>query len=195
MKQKIDAVIICEGKHDKIKLLSIFDTTIITTDGFAIFKDKEKLNMIKELSLNKKVIIITDGDSAGFKIRNYIKNYVQNDNIIDILIPDIYGKEKRKTRYSKEGKLGVEGLEKDILIKLINNVIDITNNSYKGTKITKIDLLDYGLVGGSNSHIKRKKLLNELNLPERTSTNTLINVVNILYSKEQFLNILDKLLL
>ncbi|MGL5973203.1 MAG: toprim domain-containing protein [Oscillospiraceae bacterium] len=190
MRIKLDAVLICEGKYDKIKLSSIFDTTVIITDGFAIFKDKEKLDLIKKLSFNKKIVIITDGDSAGFKIRNYIKNYLKSDNVYNVLIPDIYGKEKRKVNSSKEGKVGVEGISKDILIKLITNLNLDKTKDYKKILINKTDLYNIGLSGRENSTIKRKKLLYELNLPERTAPNTLLEILNILYTKEEFYNYL-----
>jgi len=194
MKQKINAVIICEGKYDKIKLSSIFDATIITTDGFSIFTDKDKLNMIKSLAENFKIIIITDGDSAGFKIRNYIKNYINSDNVYNVLIPDVYGKEKRKAKFSKEGKLGVEGIDKDILLKLINNiVVDGNTSRNKSNHIDKMLLYDYGFVGTTNSFNKRKELLNKLKLPERTSTKSLVDVANILYSEDEFINILKSI--
>ena len=112
---KVKQAVIVEGKYDKIKLSSIIDGLIITTDGFSIFKDKEKTALIRRLAENQGIIILTDSDSAGFKIRNYIRGCTQKGKITNIYIPDIFGKEKRKAVPSKEGKLGVEGVSTDIL--------------------------------------------------------------------------------
>ncbi|MDE6725172.1 MAG: toprim domain-containing protein, partial [Ruminiclostridium sp.] len=112
---KVKQAVIVEGKYDKIKLSSVIDGLIITTDGFSVFKNKEKINLIRKLAENQGIIILTDSDSAGFKIRNYIKGCTQKGNITNIYIPDIFGKEKRKTTPSKEGKLGVEGIPIDVL--------------------------------------------------------------------------------
>ena len=109
----IEQAVIVEGKYDKIKLSSILDAVIITTNGFSVMKNKEKLEIIRFYAQNKGIIILTDSDSAGFKIRNYLKGAIKNGKIINVYVPDIFGKEKRKAAPSKEGKLGVEGIDKE----------------------------------------------------------------------------------
>ena len=130
---KIKEAVIVEGKYDKIKLSGILDAVIIETDGFGIFKDKEKQKLIRFLAENKGIIIMTDSDSAGFKIRSFIQNITKSENIKNVFMPDIYGKEKRKTEASKEGKLGVEGIKKEIIlcIFLLLHYININNEYLK----------------------------------------------------------------
>ena len=112
---KVDQIVIVEGKYDKIKLSSIIDGIIIETEGFGIFKDKEKQKLIRKLAEKKGIVILTDSDSAGFVIRNFISSIVPNEFITNVYIPDIFGKAKRKESYSKEGKLGVEGVSAQII--------------------------------------------------------------------------------
>ncbi len=186
---KVKQAIIVEGKYDKIKLSSIIDGIIIQTDGYGIFKDKEKLNLIRFYANSTGIIILTDSDSAGFKIRNYIKNAIGNKgNIINVYTPDIFGKERRKVKYSAEGKLGVEGLDTAILLDAfkranIDDTISIQDVPTK--KITHTDLYTLGLSGGANSRLIRAKLLKRLNLPERLSTSGLLEVLNTKYSLEE----------
>ena len=112
---KTDKIIVVEGRYDKIKLSSLIDAVIIETEGFSIFKDKEKQKLLRKLAENKEIVVLTDSDSAGFVIRNFIGNIVPHNKIINAYIPDVYGKEKRKAVSSKEGKLGVEGVSADII--------------------------------------------------------------------------------
>lgn len=188
---KLKQAIIVEGKYDKIKLSSIIDGLIITTDGFGVFKNKEKSALIKKLAEKQGVIIITDSDSAGFKIRNYIKNITQNGKIVNIYIPDIFGKEKRKQTPSKEGKLGVEGIPNDILIDAFKKAGILTEsimNNVQSDKeeVTRIMLYDDGFIGKEGSEEKRKKLLKKLSLPEMLSTNGLLEVINTMFSFEEY---------
>lgn len=183
--------LIVEGKYDKIKLSSITDALIITTDGFGVFKNKEKLALIKSLAENQGVIILTDSDSAGFKIRNYIKNCTQRGKIYNVYIPDIFGKEKRKSEPSKEGKLGVEGIPSDILKNaLIKSGVAVSENNVAEKKkqawANKIMLYDDGFIGKDNSEEKRKKLLNLLKLPSLLSSNSLIEVLNAMYTSQEY---------
>lgn len=187
---KVNEAIIVEGKYDKIKLSSIVDGLIIETNGFRIFKDKEKINLLRNLAKKRGILIFTDSDSAGFLIRNYISSIIPKENIKHAYIPDIYGKEKRKYNYSKEGKLGVEGIPKKIIEKSLKDagVIFKETELVKKNKreITKIDLYDYGLSGRDNSSELRKVFLKQLNLPEHLSVNSLIKVLNCSLTYEEF---------
>ena len=195
---KVNEAIIVEGKYDKIKLSSIVDGLIIETNGFRIFKDKEKINLLRNLAKKRGILIFTDSDSAGFLIRNYISSIIPKVNIKHAYIPDIYGKEKRKYNYSKEGKLGVEGIPKKIIEKSLKDagVIFKETELVKKNKreITKIDLYDYGLSGRDNSSELRKAFLKQLNLPEHLSVNSLVKVLNCSLTYEEFEIEIKKLL-
>lgn len=187
---KLDRPIIVEGKYDIIKLSNIVDGLIIKTDGFSIFKDKEKQRLLRRLAQEKGIIVLTDSDSAGFLIRNFISSSVPKDKITHVYIPDLYGKEKRKTEMSKEGKLGVEGTPEKIILEALQKA-GITceqdeENSEGRRLITNIDLYDCGLIGQSCSKQKRIRLLKSLSLPERMSTSSLIKILNTFVTYEEF---------
>lgn len=184
---KLKEAVIVEGKYDKIKLSSLVDGLIITTDGFGIFKDREKRELIKALAKKRGIIILTDSDSAGFLIRSHIKGFVSEGEIKNVFIPDVFGKEKRKSAPSKEGKLGVEGMDRELLenaLKKAGIVEQKTNPNAK--KVLKSDLFEDGISGGADSKAKRTRLLKELGLPERMSANALLETVNALYSFEEY---------
>jgi ribonuclease M5 len=185
---KINEAVIVEGKYDKIRLSSVIDATIIETDGFSIFGDKEKLALIKRLAEIKGILIITDSDLAGFKIRNYLCSAIPSHFIKHAYIPDIFGKEKRKALPSKEGKLGVEGIPKDILLKALENagVLTSQNGSKERQMITKAHLFEDGLSGTPNSNTLRLKLLEYLNLPKRLTSKKLVEVLNIIMTYEEY---------
>ncbi|MGN1482065.1 toprim domain-containing protein [Porcipelethomonas sp.] len=191
---KIDQAIIVEGKYDKIKISSIVDAVIIVTNGFGIFKDTEKLELIKYYAVKTGIIILTDSDSAGFKIRNHIKGAVKNGKIYNVYIPDIIGKEKRKTKPSAEGKLGVEGVEKRIILKAFENAgITASESADDGReKISKTDLYMLGLSGGKNSSVLRRRLLEYLNLPTLLSSNSMLEVLNTMMDCDELKEIMDK---
>lgn len=178
---KIDQTVIVEGKYDKIKLSSILDAVIIETDGFGVFKDKEKQKLIRSLAEKKGIIIMTDSDSAGFVIRSFLSGIVSPDKITHVYIPDILGKEKRKTAPSKEGKLGVEGVSTEIILTALEKA-GITgarlDDSDKRRLVTKTDFFEDGISGKANSHIKRKALLKALGLPENLSANGMLKIIN-----------------
>ncbi|MBQ7046162.1 MAG: DUF4093 domain-containing protein [Oscillospiraceae bacterium] len=183
---KIEQAVIVEGKYDKIKLSSIIDAVILTTNGFAIFKDPEKLELIRYYAETKGIIILTDSDSAGFLIRNHIKGAVKNGKVINVYIPDIFGKEKRKLKPSAEGKLGVEGVKKNIILEALEKAgVTASEACEEKEKITKTDLYMLGLSGGSNSSEKRKWLLKRLGLPTLLSPNSMLDVLNTMLDKEK----------
>lgn len=184
---KVKEVIIVEGRYDKIKLSSIIDGVIIETNGFGIFKDKHKQRYIKKMAEKNGIIILTDSDSAGFIIRAKISSFVEPRLIKHAYIPDILGKEKRKDLPSKEGKLGVEGIDSEIIIKAIESAGYIEDRA-KTDRITKLDFYQLGLSGRDNSSDKRNKLLKKLDLPEQMPVNSLIRAVNALYSREEFID-------
>ena len=187
---KVKQAVIVEGKYDKIKLSSIIDGLIITTEGCNLLKNKEKLALIRELAQKQGVIILTDSDSAGFKIRSYIKGCTKNGKITNIYIPDIFGKEKRKAVPSKEGKLGVEGIPAKILLDAFEKagvaVSEEERNTEKREEITRIMLFDDGFIGRDGSEEKRKKLLKKLSLPEMLSTGALLEVLNSMFTADEY---------
>ena len=194
---KVKQAIIVEGKYDKAKLSSLIDATILTTGGFDIFRDKQKLALIRTLAEKNGVIILTDSDAAGFRIRNYIAGAVDADKITHVYIPDLFGKERRKVHPSAEGKLGVEGVPADILIKAFRRAGVAVEQDQPvqtgGEPVTKADLVEWGLSGGDNSFAMRQRLLKQLHLPARMNTNALLKVVNSLYTRSQFKQIVSHL--
>lgn len=185
--------IIVEGKYDKIKLESVIDGLIITTDGFRIYKDKEKTELIRTFAERVGVIILTDSDGAGFQIRNHLKGCIKNGKIYNVYIPDIFGKEKRKEKPSKEGKLGVEGIDTGILLKAFSDAGIFSDEGERVQWLTRADMLDDGLIGSDGSGELRKRLTSELSLPERLSTSALMEVLNRLYTREIYESILNKI--
>lgn len=184
---KLKQAVIVEGKYDKIKLSSFIDALIIETGGFRIFKDKEKRALLNILAEKNGLVIITDSDSAGFLIRNHIKNIVKNKNIINVYIPEILGKEKRKKTFSKEGLLGVEGIEEDIIIKSLEKYGVLgEKTSSKKELVTKADLFTDGLSGNENSSEKRKIIYENLSVPKYISTNSFLDIINSIMTKEEY---------
>lgn len=185
---KIDKVIIVEGRYDKIKLSSMIDGIIIETDGFGIFKDKDKQKLIRKLAETKGIAILTDSDSAGFVIRNFITSIVPKEYITNVYIPDIYGKEKRKDSPSKEGKLGVEGVSAEILKEAFKKAgIGVSQSeTNERKKITLNDFFDDGLTGDTQSKRKRTDLLKKLDLPERMSTKAMLDILNTFITYDEY---------
>lgn len=181
---KVGPVILVEGKYDKIKLSQIFDATILTTDGFGIFKQKDKLELLRRLAETRGLLIFTDPDGAGFVIRNYLKGAVPKEKLFHAYIPDLYGKEKRKAKGSKEGKLGVEGVPDDVIIRAVEASGALQGSSPVTSGITKADLYELGLSGSVGSTQRRLRLLKELQLPQQLSPNALLDVLNCIIDLE-----------
>lgn len=190
---KVDQVVIVEGRYDKIKLSSIIDGIIIETEGFGIFKDKDKQRLIRKLAEKKGIVILTDSDSAGFVIRNFITSIVPKEHITNVYIPDIYGKEKRKTEASKEGKLGVEGVSADVITKAFEKAGIGVSECVKPEKreITLNDFYDDGLTGSADSKAKRQRLLKELDLPEKMSTKAMLDILNLFLTYEDYKKLVE----
>lgn len=188
----IKEAIIVEGKYDKMRLKSTVDATIIETNGFRIFKDKEKVNLIKQLAQKQGIIILTDSDSAGFLIRNHLRGIVPQEQIKNAYIPQIKGKEKRKDHPSKEGTLGVEGVDEDIILKALQNAGAVCNKE-KQELITKTDLFNLGLTGGEKSSILRTALLKELKLPRYMSVKAMLEVLNTVTTPKELYTLVEKI--
>lgn len=178
---KVDRVIVVEGKYDKIKLSSLIDGVIIETEGFGIFKDKEKQRLIRKVAAEKGIVILTDSDSAGFVIRSFISSIVPNEYITNAYIPDIYGKESRKDAPSKEGKLGVEGVPQEVILNALRQAGVGCEHSESTVKkaVTLTDLYEDGLNGRADSKQKRKLFLKYLDLPERMTTKAMLEIINL----------------
>lgn len=190
---KLDKPVIVEGKYDKITLENVIDALIIPTDGFGIFKNTEKCIMIRTLAEKNGIIVMTDSDSAGNMIRSHIKKIVGSAQIINVYIPRIEGKEKRKKQSGKEGILGVEGMNTETLEKvLIKSGVTLKRAQADGARITKTDMFTYGLSGGSNSAEKRKSLLRKLELPENLSPNAMLDVLNTLFTYDEFSEVIKE---
>ncbi|MBO5410510.1 MAG: DUF4093 domain-containing protein [Clostridia bacterium] len=184
---KIKQAVIVEGKYDKIKLSGIIDAPIIQTDGFGIFKDKELQKMIRILAEKRGILVLTDSDSAGFKIRSFIGSTVDPKYVKNAYIPDIFGKEKRKTEPSKEGKLGVEGVSEEVIMQALANAGVLCEKAEEPERpITKTDLYNHGFTGGESSGAKRAALLRFYGLPSRLSANSLVKVLNCITTFERF---------
>ena len=191
---KISQAVIVEGKYDKIKLSGIIDAPIIQTDGFGIFKDKELQRLIRMLAEKRGLLVLTDSDSAGFKIRSFIGSTVDKKYIKNAYIPDIFGKERRKTEPSKEGKLGVEGVSEEVIMQALANAGVLCESSQEPERpITKLDLYEFGLTGGENSSKKRAHLLGRYALPSRLTTNSLVTVLNCITTYETFVKDVEEI--
>lgn len=187
--RKIKEVIVVEGRYDKNALSQVVDATVITLGGFSVFNDKEKLAFLRRLAEKQGLIVLTDSDGAGFVIRNYLKGALPKDRVKQAYIPDIYGKERRKRRAGKEGKLGVEGMKPDVLLDALRRagatfLDEEAEESTKKEPITKADLFALGLTGGTDSAAKRQALLRKLELPEHLNANGMLEALNLLYDRD-----------
>ena len=184
---KVKEVIVVEGRYDKNALSQVVDAVILETGGFAIFNDREKQKLLRTIAERRGLIVLTDSDGAGFVIRNFIKGCVDPKLVRHAYIPDIHGKEKRKTAPSKEGKLGVEGMRPQVLLDALRRAgASLEESGEAAPRITKADLYARGLSGGADSSSKRKALQKRLELPEHLSADALLDVLNALMSRDAF---------
>ena len=186
--RKIKEVIVVEGRYDKNTLSQIVDATVITLGGFSVFNDKEKLAFLRKLAEKQGLIVLTDSDGAGFVIRNYLKGALPKELVKQAYIPDIHGKERRKRKAGKEGKLGVEGMSPEVILTALERAGAIFEDGERETPaakdpITKADLFALGLTGGEGSAQKRQALLKKLDLPEHLNANAMLEALNLLYDR------------
>ena len=185
---KIREAIVVEGRYDKNTLSQIVDAPIFQTDGFGIFRDREKMRLLRRTAEKLGLIVFTDSDGAGFVIRSHIKSAIPEKYLRHAYIPDIPGKERRKAAPGKEGKLGVEGMTPEIILKALRDCGATMDGTAQEPRkaITKQDFMELGLSGGPGSSERRKALLKKLKLPEHMSSNAMLQAVNLLYSPEEF---------
>ena len=187
MKVKIREAIVVEGRYDKNTLAQTVDAPIITLGGFGVFNDREKLAFLRRLAEKRGLIVLTDSDGAGFVIRNYLKGALPGDQVKQAYIPDIRGKERRKRRPGREGKLGVEGMSPAVLREALRKAgatFEDGEAPEQGEALTKADLFALGLSGGTGSAERRRRLLKRLDLPEHLTANGMLEALNLLVSRE-----------
>lgn len=193
---KIREAIVVEGRYDKNTLSQIVDAPIFQTNGFGIMKDAQLLEVLRCVAKKRGLIVFTDSDGAGFVIRNYLKSAISGEYLKHAYIPDMPGKEKRKSAPGKEGKLGVEGMTPQVVLDSLRRAgatFDDETTIANCQQLTKTDLFFMGLSGGPDSSIKRKHLQKMLDLPEHLSCNALLEVLNLLYSKDDIYRFVDTL--
>ena len=191
---KIREAIVVEGRYDKNTLSQVVDAPILETAGFGIFKDRQQMALLRRVAEKRGLIVFTDSDGAGFVIRNHIKSAIPGKYLKHAYIPDIPGKERRKSAPGREGKLGVEGMTPEVILAALRNAgatIEGEETTSSGG-ITKQDLMALGLSGGSNAGEKRKALLKKLTLPEHMSANAMLQALNLLYTREELEQMLNE---
>lgn len=184
----VSEVIVVEGRYDKNTLSQVVDAVIIETSGFGVMNDSEKQSLLRMLAEKRGMVVLTDSDSAGFVIRNFIKGCVPKEKLRHAYIPDVYGKERRKAKASKEGKLGVEGMRPEVLIDALikaGATVD-GERTDKGSRISKADMYAKGLSGRENSAKLRDELKKRLKLPEHLSSDAMLDVLNVLMTRDEF---------
>ena len=187
--RRIREVILVEGRYDKNALSQVVDATILETAGFGIFRDSQKQKLLRTLAEQRGLIVLTDPDGAGFVIRNFIKGCVPPERLKQAYVPDIRGRERRKSTASKEGKLGVEGMRPELLLEALRRAgasFEEAEEAPHEAPITKADLYARGFSGVESSAQKRRELLQKLDLPERLTANGLLDVLNALMTREEF---------
>ena len=191
---RIREAILVEGRYDKNTLSQIVDTVIFECGGFGIFKNKEQMELLRKVAQKRGLIVFTDSDGAGFVIRNHVKSAIDNACLKHAYIPDVYGKERRKAAPGREGKIGVEGMTRDVLLEALRR----SGATFEGEsvtvsgRITKQDMMELGLSGGKDSAERRRKLLQKLGLPERMSANAMLQALNVLYTKQELVNLMEE---
>lgn len=195
--RRVREVIVVEGRYDKNALKQVVDAAVVETGGFGVFKDREKLALLRRLAAERGLILLTDSDGAGFVIRNYLKGALPKDQVKQAYIPDRPGKEKRKKHPGKEGKLGVEGMSPAVLEQALRQagatILDGGDEAPKAPPLTKADLFAWGLSGGPGSKEKRQALLQALDLPAHLSPNAMLPVLSALYDRQALLETIKKL--
>ena len=189
--RRVREVIVVEGRYDKNAVRQVVEATVVETRGFGVFNDRERLALLRRLAEERGLILLTDSDGAGFVIRNFLKGAIPRDRLKQAYIPDIPGKERRKSAPGREGKLGVEGMSPAVLLEALERA----GATFEGegepdrprSPVTKADFYEWGLSGGAESGAKRAALLKKLGLPEHMTANALLEAVNILYTREEFL--------
>ena len=192
---KIREAIVVEGRYDKNTLSQILDATILETSGFGIFKDKQQMSLLRRVAEKRGLIVFTDSDGAGFVIRNHIKSAIPTRFLKHAYTPDIFGKERRKPSPGKEGKLGVEGMDRKVILEALRRAGATIEGGSAPTcsQITKQDMMALGLSGGKDSSVKRRKLMKLLELPERMSANAFLQALNLLCTREELFSLTEKL--
>ena len=193
-KLSLREAVIVEGRYDKIKLSEFIASPIIETGGFRVFKDKEKQSLIRQIAERRGILVMTDVDSAGFVIRNFLRGIVPESRIKHCYIPTVEGKERRKPEPSKEGILGVEGLDREQLVKAIRSAGAeiIGEENEQKSEITKLDLYECGLIGHEGSAAMRAEILSDLGLPVYLTANAMLAAMNCLFSSEEFIGYLNR---
>ena len=192
-KLRLQQVVLVEGRYDAAKLSGIVDALILTTDGFAIYKDKENQALLKELGRRRGVLILTDSDAAGFRIRNFVSNLVGQQNVLQAYVPAIHGKESRKAQPGKEGLLGVEGVPDEAIRRAILTSGAVETTPRQGRPITYLDLYEWGLSGTAGSADFRRSFLQQVGLPPRLSKKALCQVLTSLYTWEELDTMIQKI--
>lgn len=191
MKKKIREVIVVEGRYDKNTLSQVVDAVIVETGGFSVFHNKEKIDYLRHLARERGLILMTDPDGAGFVIRNYLKGSIPAGRVLHAYIPDIRGKERRKDRPGKEGKLGVEGMRPEVLLEVLRRAgatfEDAPEAELARVPITKQDLYLLHLTGWPDSAARRAQLKQTLGLPEHLSTNGLLDALNAMFDRDELI--------
>ena len=193
--RRVREVIVVEGRYDKNALRQVVEATVVETGGFGVFNDRERLALLRRLAAERGLILLTDSDGAGFVIRNFLKGAIPKSQLKQAYIPDIYGKERRKAAPGKEGKLGVEGMSPQVLLAALERAgatFEDGGAAERREPITKADLYALGLTGGRDSQRRRRALLKQLGLPERMTTNAMLEALNILCTREEFLSALEE---
>ncbi len=190
--KKLREVIVVEGRYDKNTLAQVVDAAVIPLNGFSVFHDREKLNLLRRLADSRGLIILTDSDGAGFQLRNYLKGALPKERVKHAYIPDVRGKERRKRQPGKEGKLGVEGMRPAVLLEALRRAGAVFEDEAPDRQsaptrapITQTDLFEWGLTGGPDASRRRQALLKKLSLPEHLSSRGMLEVLNLLYSREE----------
>ncbi len=194
--ERVREVIVVEGRYDQNTVSQAVDATVVTLGGFAVFNDREKLAFLRRLAEKQGLIVLTDSDGAGFVLRNYLKGALPKDRVKHAYIPDVKGKERRKRKAGKEGKLGVEGMSPTVLVEALRRAgatfEDGSAPRERGEALTKADLFALGLSGGEGSAERRRRLLKRLDLPEHLTANAMLEALNLLYSREELERVLEE---